>query len=180
MENKIDIQPTLIGDRITLRPLKKEDFSALYRAASDPVIWELHPDSSRYKRKVFEERFFIGAIKSQGALAIFDNSSNRLIGSTRFYKWKPDTKEITIGYTFLTPDQWGNGSNSEVKELMLKHIFQFSEVVWFGVGETNIRSRKAVEKLGAILSHKEKRELDGKPYVQLFYKISSSSLDATN
>ena len=175
---QIEIQPILVGDRVTLRPLKEEDFSALYHAASDPIIWELHPDSSRYKKEVFEQRFFNGAIESRGALAIIDNSSNRILGSTRFYKWKPDTKEISIGYTFLTPDQWGNGANSEIKELMLNHIFQFSEIVWFGVGEINLRSRKAVEKLGATLSHKEERELDGKPYVQLFYKISESTYSA--
>lgn len=39
-----DLQPTLIGSTITLRPLREADFDALHAAASDPLIWEQHPD----------------------------------------------------------------------------------------------------------------------------------------
>tara|TARA_R110002073_G_scaffold114912_3_gene252347 strand:- start:767 stop:1297 length:531 start_codon:yes stop_codon:yes gene_type:complete len=171
---KIDIQPTLVGRSITLRPLLKEDFSALYLAASDPVIWEIHPDSSRYKQNIFKERFFEGAIASGGAFAVIDNESGRIIGSSRYYKWNPDKQEISIGYTFLEKAVWGSGINQEMKELMLTHIFNTASIVWFGVGEINHRSRKAVEKLGATLTRKEERELDGKPYTQMYYKLTAS------
>ena len=171
---EIDIQPTLVGRSITLRPLLKEDFSALYLAASDPVIWEIHPDSSRYKQNIFKERFFEGAIASGGALAVIDNESGRIIGSSRYYKWNPDKQEISIGYTFLEKAVWGSGINQEMKELMLTHIFNTASIVWFGVGEINHRSRKAVEKLGATLTRKEERELDGKPYTQMYYKLTAS------
>lgn len=171
---KIDIQPTLVGRSITLRPLLKGDFSALYLAASDPVIWAIHPDSSRYKQDVFKERFFEGAIACGGAFAVIDNESGRIIGSSRYYKWNPDTLEVSIGYTFLEKAVWGSGINHEMKELMLKHIFNTASIVWFGVGEINHRSRKAVEKLGATLSRKEERELDGKAYTQMYYKLTAS------
>lgn len=171
---EIDLQPTLIGKKLILRPLRIEDFSALYQAASDPAIWELHPDSSRYKHDFFKERFFEGAIASGGALAIIDIDSDRIIGSSRYYKWCPDKQEISIGYTFLEKAVWGSGANAEVKELMLKHIFHAARTVWFGVGEINLRSRKAVEKLGATLSRKEERELDGSLYVQLYYELKAS------
>ena len=171
---EIDIQPTLVGRSITLRPLLKEDFSALYLAASDPVIWEIHPDSSRYKQNIFKERFFEGAIASGGAFAVIDNESGRIIGSSRYYKWNPDKQEISIGYTFLEKAVWGSGINQEMKELMLTHIFNTASIVWFGVGEINHRSRKAVEKLGATLTRKEERELDGKPYTQMYYKLTAS------
>ena len=175
---EIDLQPTLVGKTITLRPLKREDFSALYKAASDPIIWEIHPDSSRYKRDIFEERFFVGAIASGGALAVVDNESGRIIGSSRYYELNPEQLEISIGYTFLERAQWGNGINQEMKELMLNHIFSSVRTAWFHVGEINLRSRKAVEKLGATLFHKEDRALEGKPYVQLYYKLSASAYRA--
>ncbi|PCJ11408.1 MAG: GNAT family N-acetyltransferase [Gammaproteobacteria bacterium] len=171
---EINLQPTLVGKKVTLRPLLREDFSSLYLVASDPIIWEIHPDSSRYKKDVFQERFFEGAIISGGALAIIDHESGRVIGSSRYYKWHPEEQEISIGYTFLEKAVWGSGINDEVKELMLKHIFNTVNIVWFGVGEINLRSRKAVEKLGATLSRKEERELDGRPYVQLYYKLEAS------
>jgi N-acetyltransferase len=171
---EIDIQPTLVGKNVTLRPLLSEDFSALYQAASDPLIWEMHPDSSRYKRNIFEERFFLGAIASGGALVVLDNESGRIIGSSRYYDWNPEQQEISIGYTFLERAMWGNGTNREMKKLMLNHIFASVRTVWFHVGEDNLRSRKAVEKLGATLSHKADRELEGRPYVQLYYELSAA------
>lgn len=171
---KINLQPTLVGQRITLRPLRREDFSELYQAASDPGIWVTHPDSSRYKLDIFQERFFEGAIASGGALAVIHHESGRVIGSSRYYKWHPDRQEIYIGYTFLEKIFWGSGVNREMKELMLKHVLNTANTVWFGVGEVNLRSRKAVEKLGATLSHKEERELDGRSYVQLYYQLKAS------
>lgn len=174
----INLQPTLVGKTVTLRPLQEEDFVALYQAASDPKIWEAHPDSSRYKHDVFKSRYFDGAMSSGGALAIIDIEFGRIIGSSRYYKWLPESQEISIGYTFLERAAWGSGVNAEVKELMLKYIFCTAKTVWFGVGEINFRSRKAVEKLGATLSRKEERELDGKPSVQLYYKLIYSAYHA--
>ncbi|MEH6591402.1 MAG: GNAT family N-acetyltransferase [Halioglobus sp.] len=175
---ELNLQPTLVGNKITLRPLRREDFSELYQAASDPVIWQSHPDSSRYKHDVFQERFFEGAIASGGALAVIGHDSGRVIGSSRYYKWHPEEQEISIGYTFLEKAVWGSGINQEVKDLMLKHIFKVANTVWFGVGEINLHSCKAVEKLGANLSRKEERELDGKAYVQLYYKLNASEFCA--
>ncbi|MEE4192457.1 MAG: GNAT family N-acetyltransferase, partial [Halieaceae bacterium] len=82
-----DLQPTLVGDRITLRPLEERDFEALHAAASDPMIWEQHPDNTRYQRDAFEARFFRGAIASGGALAVIANDSGEVIGSSRYYEW---------------------------------------------------------------------------------------------
>lgn len=176
--SSIDLQPILKGKTIYLRPLDREDFDALYQAASNPKIWELHPDSERYKREIFRDRFFESALASGGALVIEENDSGRIIGSSRYYEWEPDTKEISIGYTFIERKRWGTGSNRELKDLMLKHIYQSARVVWFHVGKSNMRSRRSVEKLGATLSHEKTRELDGKPFIQLYYKLEASEYRA--
>ena len=167
----IDLQPTLVGSRINLRPIHAGDLEALYAAASDPRIWEMHPDAQRYKREVFQPRFFAGALASGGALVVEEKDSGRVIGSSRYYEWDAKTAEISIGYTFIERQYWGVGTNTEMKALMLNHISQWVTVVWFHVGKDNIRSRRAVEKLGATLSHEEDRELDGKPFTQLYYKL---------
>ena len=52
-----DLQPTLAGKLIELRPLKPADFDALFAAASDPLIWEQHPENTRYKKDVFQTYF---------------------------------------------------------------------------------------------------------------------------
>jgi N-acetyltransferase len=175
---EIDLQPILIGDTIKLRPLKEDDFEGLYLAASDPRIWELHPDSERYRRDRFEQRFFMGALDCGGALVIEEKVTDRIIGSSRYYEWNPASRELSIGYTFIERRHWGIGTNRELKDLMLNHIYQSATVVWFHVGKTNMRSRRAVEKLGATISHEKERELEGKPFTQLYYKLEASQFYA--
>lgn len=173
---EINLQPVLIGKTLMLRPLLASDFDTLYRVASDPALWETHPDSQRFQRDIFQQRYFQGALDSGGALLMEMRSSGRVIGCSRFYRWDAVSRSISIGYTFIDREHWGDGSNSEVKWLMLDYIFQWSDTVWFHVGENNLRSRRAVEKLGATLSHEEARELDGTPYTQLYYKLDKDDL----
>jgi len=145
-----DFQPTLQGERLVVRPLRADDWDALYAAASDPVIWALHPESDRWQRPVFEQ-FFAEALKCGAAFAILERASGRIIGSSRYYEFDAARSEVAIGYTFLTRDHWGGATNGELKALMLDHAFQVVRAVIFHVGESNLRSRRAVEKLGAVL-----------------------------
>jgi RimJ/RimL family protein N-acetyltransferase len=142
-----DLQPSLIGESVTLRPLRPEDHDALYAVARDPLIWEQHPNPDRHRPEVFDE-FFDGAIRSGGALAILDRGG-ALIGTTRFHGHDTATSEIEIGWTFLARSHWGGITNREVKELMLAHAFESVDRVVFLIGPRNYRSQHAIEKLGA-------------------------------
>ena len=142
-----ELQPTLTGELIELRPLKPVHFDALFAAASDPLIWEQHPESDRYTRPVFQ-RYFDGAIESRGAFVVIDRKTGRIIGSSRYHNLFPDRSQVEIGFTFLTREFWGGPYNGEMKRLMLDHAFRFVDRVVFVVGENNWRSRKAVEKIG--------------------------------
>jgi N-acetyltransferase len=144
-----DFQPDLKGELIRLRPLKPEDWDDLFAVASDPLIWEQHPESDRFKEDVFKV-FFREALESRGALVVIDQNTQQIIGSTRFYGYAPEKSEIEIGWTFLARKYWGGRHNQEMKRLMLAHAFKFVENVVFYVGEKNIRSQKAMEKIGAI------------------------------
>jgi len=143
------LQPILQGKLLTLRPLRPDDFPALFAVASDPLIWEQHPARDRYKEDVFRE-FFRGALDSCGAFAVLDSSDGRIIGSSRYHNYKPDESEIEIGFTFLARKYWGGTYNREMKELMLRHAFQFVNSVVFLVGPNNLRSQKAMEKIGGV------------------------------
>lgn len=169
-----DFVPTLVGESISLRPLRAEDFEAVYAAAADPLIWEQHPFPLRYRRDVFESGFWASAINSEGALVITDNLSGKVIGSSRFYEWDPERKEVAIGFTFLGRTHWGGKTNRELKRLMLRHAFRWARVAWFHVGSNNIRSRKAMEKIGGLFSHEEAREIHGAVHVHAFYRIDAS------
>jgi len=144
-----DLQPHLKGKLIELRPLAPPDWDELFAVASDPLIWEQHPESDRYKEDVFKI-FFREALESGGAFVVIDRTTRQIIGSTRFYGYDPEKSEIEIGWTFLARKYWGGRFNAEMKNLLLNHAFKFVENVVFSVGETNIRSQKAMEKIGAI------------------------------
>ena len=144
-----DLQPILKGELLALRPLRPEDFDELYAVASDPLIWEQHPANDRYKEEVFRE-FFRKALESGGALIAIDSKDGRVIGSSRFFGYNEAESEIEIGWTFLARSHWGGVYNGEMKQLMLRHAFQFVENVVFLVGPQNLRSQKALEKIGAV------------------------------
>lgn len=150
---KMNWQPLLKNELITLRPLIQTDFDALYSVASDPLIWEQHPNNDRYLEPVFRD-FFALALDSKGAFVIIDNSTNNIIGSSRFYEYDAIKKQVVIGYTFISRAYWGTNYNRNIKELMMNYAFQFVDAIHFHVGITNYRSRRAMEKLGGeIIGH---------------------------
>jgi len=144
-----DLQPTLKGRLLELRPLRPSDFQDLYAVASDPLIWEQHPVNDRWKPDVFKV-FFQEALDSGGALIAIDSQDRRVIGSSRFHGYDSQKSEIEIGWTFLARSHWGGAYNRDMKELMLRHAFTFVDRVVFFVGLQNFRSQRAMEKIGRI------------------------------
>ncbi len=157
-----ELQPTLENDFVKIRPLKQNDFEVLFKIASDPLVWEQHPNKDRYKREKFEI-FFKGAIESGGAFLVFNNKTGVSIGSSRFYEFDREKKSISIGYTFIARDHWGKEYNKALKSLMLDHAFRFVENIVFHIGANNIRSQKAIEKLGAEKCGEIEMEYYGEP-----------------
>ncbi len=147
--SSFEFQPTLENETVRIQPLQSADFELLYKIASDPLLWEQHPNPNRYQREVFET-FFKGAIESGGAFLVFDKKTNQPIGSSRFSDLNPGQNTVCIGYTFIARDHWGSVYNRAFKTLMLDHAFRFVEHVVFKIGACNIRSQTAIERLGAI------------------------------
>ena len=139
------------NDSISLLQIKEKDFEELYLVASNPVVWKQHPDKNRWQKKNFSNFFKKGIQNEFGFLLIIDKHKNQIIGSTRFYSYDQIDKAIRIGFTFISPKYWGTSTNSQVKKMMLDFTFKYLDKVYFDIGVNNFRSRKAVEKLGAIL-----------------------------
>jgi RimJ/RimL family protein N-acetyltransferase len=141
-------QEKITGQKVKLIPLEENHFELLYKAASDPLIWEQHPNPNRYKREEFAN-YFKGAIESKGAYLVLDVLTSEVVGSTRFYDYNESESSILIGYTFVTKKYWGKGYNPEMKKLMLHFAFQKVNSVKFHVGDKNIRSQMAMKKINA-------------------------------
>jgi RimJ/RimL family protein N-acetyltransferase len=169
-----DYQPTLTGDLIDLRPARPEDFDALFAISSDPLIWAMHPAHDRWREPVFRA-FWDSAFADQGGLVAIERQSGAIIGFSRYSARVARAGEIEIGWTFLARRCWGHGHNSEMKRLMIGHAFRFVDAVLFLIGEQNLRSRRAVEKLGAHLTDRSQEvTLDGVLHRHVCYALRKS------
>lgn len=169
-----DYQPVLRGDLVTLRPLLPEDFDALYSVAADPLIWEQHPDKTRHQATGFQV-FFQEALASGGALIASDTRTEQIIGSSRFHAYDHGNDEVEIGWTFLARSHWGGRYNREMKHLMLRHAFNFVRRVVFLVDPANVRSQRAVEKIGGV---RVGTRPDGAGRQNVVFAITASSFTA--
>ncbi|MCU7645637.1 GNAT family N-acetyltransferase [Pseudomonas piscis] len=170
----LPIPQSIVGESLELRPLEATDFDSLYSVASDPLVWAQHPSPMRYQESVFRE-WFKEALASQCALVVLDRSNNQVIGSSRYYEFDEEKREVAIGYTFLARAKWGGGTNKELKDMMLTYAFQLVDTVWFHVDSQNIRSQRAMEKIGGRLSHRATRQLIDRTQEYLLYKVEKPS-----
>ena len=180
----LDRQPVLEGELVCLRPLREEDWDALFAVASDPLIWAQHPAHDRWREPVFRA-FFEDALANRGALVAIDKASGAVIGSSRFQGLEEAPGEesggsVEIGWTFLARSHWGGRWDREMKRLMLAHALASVVEVRFLVGETNMRSRRALEAIGARLTERrEDRVMAGGTVIpHLTYAITRASFAA--
>lgn len=171
----LPLQARLTGALIRLEPLQPADFEAVYAVASDPLLWEQHPEPDRCTRPVFA-KFFQRGIDSGGAYLVIDQATGEVIGSSRYSGYDEACEEIEIGSTFLGRAYWGGRYNRELKSLMLRHAFTFACSVVFRIGEKNLRSRKAIEKIGAELVDVPSRRLAG----HVVYRITREEFERRN
>ncbi|MFD2601869.1 GNAT family N-acetyltransferase [Flavobacterium suzhouense] len=176
----INIQPVLENEKVILYPLQENDFEDLYAVASDPQIWEQHPNKDRWQKDVFQT-FFEGAMQSKGAFKITDKASGKTIGSTRFYDYNKEDDSILIGYTFYATSIWGMGINKAVKALMLDYIFQFVSRVYFHIGANNVRSQIAITRIGADKITEQEVAYFGEPNrLNFVYEITKEKWQTLN
>jgi RimJ/RimL family protein N-acetyltransferase len=168
-----DRQPVLKGMLLELRPLRADDHHALYCVAADPLIWAQHPATDRHREETFRE-FFDEQLASGGALVAIDTRTNAVIGMSRFHGYDVERSEIEIGWTFLARSHWGGIHNREMKQLMLSHAFRFAQSVVFLVDLGNLRSQRAVEKIGGVVVG-SRLDAGGRPSVA--YQIDASTFN---
>ncbi|RRQ48802.1 N-acetyltransferase [Maribacter algicola] len=142
--------------RVKLSPLTLENYEYLLPIASQEKLVQFSPSDietpealKNYVLTALEQQ----AQKSSIPFIIFDKRTNKYAGSTRYMNIHWKNKVLHIGSTWIGKEFQGTGLNTQMKKLMLDYAFTDLdfEKVEFRVDERNIRSRKAVEKLGCRL-----------------------------
>ena len=153
----MDIDINLLqGDTVYLEFLSRDHIEELRSLAKDERIWEFTKTlliDDHYDQR-FEEYIALAldrnALEKQVAFVIRNRDDEAIIGMTRFYGIDEKNKRLNIGYTWYVPSVWGMVHNKECKYLLLTYAFEklaFNRV-GFEVAHQNIRSQKAVEKIG--------------------------------
>ena len=172
------LQPVLAGHGLILRPLAAADWPALFAVASDPAIWAGHPAHDRWQEAVFRI-FFDANLASGGALVAIDAATGAIIGHTRFDRERVNIDEMEVGWTFLACSHWGGPTNAIMKALMIGHALTWCDCVLFLVGEDNHRSRRAMAKIGGVLTDREQTiETPMGPVRHVIYTIDAASFAA--
>lgn len=172
------MQPELRDDLVVMRPLVTEDWEALYAVASDPEIWAIHPAHDRWQEPVFRA-YFEEALASNGGVTVRDATTGVVIGGSRFDRDHAEDGEVEIGWTFLARSHWGGSYNRSMKRMMLEYAFaQRFDAAVFLIGETNLRSRRAMEKIGGVLT--ERRYMlvrGGREIDHVIYRIDRANFE---
>lgn len=143
----------LIGQTVELIPLEQDHYEELFLIAKNKRIWEFYAYDASDPLK-FKEIFSATLVEkekgTQFPFVIYNKSENKIIGSTRFLDIQSRHKKLEIGTTWLHPEFWGSAVNPECKLLLLTYCFERLQAirVQLKTDENNLRSRKAIEKIG--------------------------------
>jgi RimJ/RimL family protein N-acetyltransferase len=144
----------LQGEKVRLEPLDRSHFSELLQIGTDTRIWEYMSingsDPDRLKRHL-ESAILKRGIGEQYPFSVFDRATGKIIGCTLFHNIFPEHRKLEIGWTWYDPAYWRTGYNRECKYLLLEYCFNVLMAirVQLVTDEINVRSRKAIEGIGA-------------------------------
>ncbi len=147
--------PVVLKDKqICLVPLTESHFDDLIQLAQDKRIWShyaIDGSNSSLLKASLENSLAEREKGMQYPFVIQWNETGKIIGSTRFLEMQPEHKKLEIGWTWLHPDYWGTNINTACKYLLFTYCFEELQAnrVQLKTDENNLRSRKAIEKIGA-------------------------------
>jgi N-acetyltransferase len=147
----------LHGKWVYLEPLREAYREDIRPLARDERIWEftktlmIDDTFDAQFDKYFDEAMGLPALSGQ-AFVIRATTGHQIIGMTRIFHVELTDKRLEIGHTWYIPSVWGRVYNKECKLLLLQYIFEVLRYnrVEFRVAHQNIRSQRAVEKIGGF------------------------------
>jgi len=172
--------PTILNGRtVDLMPLEKEHFEELYIAASDKKLWELIPTDCSIREKFITAYTTTLMEREKGnhyPFIIYHKQTQKIIGSTRLFDIIPNDKKLEIGWSWIIEKYWGTTVNPECKLLLLTYCFDVLKArrVQIKTDQNNIRSRKAIEKIGGQFEgilRKDRIKDDGTSRSAAYYSI---------
>ncbi len=172
----------LEGEKVRIVPMEKNHIQGLTEIGIDKIIWSHLPKAiyTYNEMKSFvEEALYKKETGIEFPIVVLRCDNDKIIGTTRFLDISNPNKSLEIGWTWYSPSVWGTHINTECKYLLLKYCFETLKLirVQFKTDERNVRSQKAIEKIGGkkegILRNHMIRK-DGTFRNSVFYSVIES------
>lgn len=172
----------LAGEKIRIVPMERHHIQGLYEIGDDKVIWS-HLPKTIYTlndmKSFVEEALYKKETGIEFPFVVLLRDNDKIIGSTRFLDISNLNKSLEIGWTWYAPSVWGTHINTECKYLLLKYCFETLKLVrvQFKTDERNVRSQKAIEKIGGVKEGILRNHMirkDGTLRNSVFYSIIES------
>lgn len=145
----------LENENVLLKPMDRGDVAGIFAAAYYLEIWPYLPITVESEEDV--EKYVASALlakqqEKEFPFVIIDPKTSAIIGSTKFMDIDVKHKRLEIGFTWLTPSYWRTAVNTNCKYLLLQYAFETlgSQRVQIKTDHENLRSQKAIERIGAI------------------------------
>ncbi len=153
----MDVQPvTLKGRVVRLEPLTEAHIPDLAKAGLEEKIWHYmrygQVETIEQLSQWVRELLLLQAAGTDLPFAVIYSATGRAVGSTRYLDIDHENRSVEIGGTWYGLDYQGTLVNTECKYLLLMHAFEVLGCVrvWFKTDRRNLRSQRAIERLGAV------------------------------
>lgn len=144
----------LIHNNVTLRPMQESDNEPLWRITKPKTFTHMLNQLNTYEE--FEKWMNAGLSQMTTSDAtivytVIDSEMNEVMGSTRMYNMDFVNKSCEIGSTFYGEKYQRTHVNTTTKFLLLSYAFETLDLirVQFKTDADNLRSQKAIERIGA-------------------------------
>ncbi|CAN5634787.1 GNAT family protein [soil metagenome] len=146
----------LEGEKVLLLPMTEEHFEEIINSSQDEIIWTYMPVKGTNRERllsILTEAITKRDTNEQYPFVVIEKATGKIIGSTRLLQLNKEHRNLEIGYTWYLPQYWSKGYNEECKLLLLTYCFEELKTIRVQLiaWDKNLRSRKAIERIGAKL-----------------------------
>jgi RimJ/RimL family protein N-acetyltransferase len=153
MKNFLNTEIKLENSKVILIPFTREMARKLENIIFDETIWEymgMHLKTGKDFENYISDTLYVQS-KTAYSFLIIDKLTNEIAGSTRFGNINFNSEKVEIGWTWYGKKFQGTGLNKACKFELLQYGFEQIGLrrIQFSADLENIKSQKAIEKLGA-------------------------------
>lgn len=174
--------PVLSSNRLTLRPVQRDDQAFIFNGLSHPEVIRYYGVSYDTFEATSDQMDWYEQLHQNGTGAwwlVLEASTNRFLGAGGLNDLAEDHRKAEIGF-WLLPEAWGNGYMKEAFPLILNYAFHHRNLhrIEGFVDQGNANCKRALSKVGFTYegTMRDCEVKDGLPLsIDIYSRLSTDS-----